>query len=91
MNKEDLIVLGFQDIGCITITNSMICDLGGRRVLIVECLGTPNETMFICEKSRVGDHYTDLICLHNFDYDGKLTKQKVEHLIKFFENDWSFT
>ena len=89
MNKEDLIELGFKEVDYFTIMDSIIYDLGRRRLLSVGCLGTPNEVMFLCEKSKAGDHYTDLVCVHNFDYDGKLTKQKVEYLIKYFETDWN--
>ena len=89
INKEDLIELGFKESDHYTCLESLIYKLSRDRVISVGCLGTPNEVMFLCEESKVGDYYTDLVCLHSFDYDGKLTKEKVEHLIKYFETDWS--
>lgn len=90
MNKETLIALGFKEVGHYTCLDSLIYKLSRNRVISVGCLGTPNELVYLCEKSYDGNYYTDLVCVHNFDYDGKLTKQKVEHLIKYFETDWNW-
>ena len=88
MNKEDLISLGFKEFDHYTCINSLVYELSRDRVISVGCLGTPNEVIYLCEKSPDDNYYVDLVCVHNFDYDGKLTKQKVEYLIKYFEKDW---
>lgn len=33
---------------------------------------------------------TDLVCLHNYDYDGYLTEEKVESLIKYIGDKNSY-
>ena len=58
------------------------------------CLGTPNESVWLCYKGDEGSTEIDnLICMHNCDYDGKLTKEKVKYLIEYFEKtqfSWAF-
>ena len=83
MTEEDLLSIGF-----VKGELSLKYYLYGKRFISVFCVGTPNEVVYLCYKDSV-DIVDDLVCVHNFDYDGKLTKQKVEHLIKYFENDWS--
>lgn len=86
ISKDDLLELGFQEIPHFTVMGSVVYELGRNRLLTVGCAGTPNETMFIVEKSKVGDHYTDLVCMHNHDYDGYLSKESVAALIEWFKN-----
>jgi len=82
MNKQDLIEIGFKEIPHYTVTDSVIYDLGRHRQLSVGCVGTPNEMVFISETSDKNDKLiTDLICLHNYDYDGYLTDKKIKSLV----------
>lgn len=83
MTEEGLLSIGFVKGGL-----SLKYHLSRKRFISVLCVGTPNEVMYLCYKDSV-DIVDDLVCVHNFDYDGNLTKQKVEHLIKYFETDWS--
>lgn len=60
-----------------------ISELGRRRFLSAGCVGTPNEYMWIYEVDRDDDKkITDLVCLHNWDYDGFLTIDKVKSIIE---------
>lgn len=83
MTEECLLSMGF-----VKGELSLKYHLSRKRFISVSCVGTPNEVVYLCYKDSV-DIVDDLVCVHNFDYDGKLTKQKVEHLIKYFETDWS--
>lgn len=83
MSNEDLIEIGFKPIPHFTIANSVVYDLGRNRQLSAGCVGTPNETLWVCGLGGSdGIQITDLICLHNWDYDGELTIEKVKILIK---------
>jgi hypothetical protein len=82
MKREDVIKLGFKPLPHFTIMDSLIYDLGRRRQLSIGCVGTPNETMFISEIDNENPRkITDSICLHNYDYDGYLTEDKIKNLI----------
>lgn len=80
--EDDLLGVGFEKIPHFTITNALIYKLGRHRYLSVGCVGTPNEMLWICETDDQDQRkVTDLVCLHNWDYDGYLTIDKVKGLI----------
>ncbi len=86
MKTVDLIAIGFKKIPQFTVTNtlsnSLIYSLGRHRYLSVDYVGTSNEMLFIYESSEQDEtDIRDLICLHNWDYDGTLTIEKVQTLI----------
>ena len=82
INNEQLKDIGFKEIPHFTITNSVIYKLGRNRHLSIGSAGTPNEMMWICSTDENDERViTDLICLHNYDYDGYLTIEKVCDLI----------
>ena len=75
--------IGFKKIPHFTIANSVVYDLGRNRQLSAGCVGTPNEMLWICEIDEKDNmKVTDLVCLHNWDYDKELTIEKVKTLIK---------
>lgn len=81
-DREYLKNLGFKELPHDTIMNSMVLDLGRRRTLSVGCLGEPNEMVFISEHDHNDQKkITDSVCLHNWDYDGYLTKGKLQNLL----------
>lgn len=83
MTTEELIKIGFEVIPHFTVTNAHIYKLGRHRHLSIGCAGTPNEMMFICSTDDKDERkITDLICLHNYDYDGYMTIEYVENVIK---------
>ncbi len=83
MTNDDLIKIGFKELPHFTIGNSVNFNLGRNRFLSASSVGTPNEFLYIYETDAL-DHkmITDLICLHNYDYDGPLQLTKVQELIK---------
>ena len=82
MSNEDLISIGFETIKHFTITNSVIYDLGRNRHLSAGCVGEPNEMIWICYmEDRDSEHIDDLVCVHNYDYDGLISLEKVKLLI----------
>ncbi|MCX0343623.1 hypothetical protein NVV24_13340 [Acinetobacter radioresistens] len=84
MSNKDFIALGFKEFSYHTVGNSVSYNLGRRRYLSAVCIGQGNEALFLCEKSEVGNYYTDLVCIHNRDYDGLITLEKVKALIGWF-------
>lgn len=82
MTNEDLIEIGFERIPHFTIGDTIVYDLGRRRQLSATGIGTPNEFLFISViDAENPKRITDSICLHNYDYDGYLTIEKVVSLI----------
>lgn len=80
MTNEDLIAIGFRPMPNFTILNSVIFDLGRNRYLSAGCVGTCNEIVFISEQDDKGE-VSDCICIHNYDYDGFLTLEKIKCII----------
>lgn len=82
--SEDILIdeIGFERLPHFTIQNALIYKLGRNRHLSIGDVGTPNEMLFICESDEKDYRIiTDLVCLHNYDYDGYLSKLKLETLI----------
>lgn len=50
MNKQEVLSLGFQEVPYYTILDSLVYELPRDRILSLGCLGTPNETLFLCER-----------------------------------------
>lgn len=85
LNREEVISLGFKEIPHFTILHNLIYDLGRNRELSIGGLGSCNETIFICETELIEQkekRITDLVCIHNYDYDGPITLEKLQSLIK---------
>lgn len=82
MTKQDFLDIGFKELPHLTITNSLTYDLGRRRLLSADCVGTPNEMIWICETQLLDNkQINDLICLHNYDFDGYITRKKMLSII----------
>lgn len=86
MTRLEAQALGFQEVGHYTVANSLLFDLGRNRHLSYGCLGTPNETLWLCEVNpQQPREITEIICLHNYDYDGYLTVERLQQLLSFFQ------
>jgi len=82
MTIDDLKSIGFEPIPNFTVMNSHFYRLGRHRHLSVCDVGGKSEMMFICETSDQDERIvSELICLHNYDYDGELSADKVVSLI----------
>jgi hypothetical protein len=87
MERQELIDIGFKEIPHFTIGNSLIFDIGRFRYISVSSLGTANEFVWICQASRKDlSKVTDLVCIHNYDYDGYITLEKVKSIIEVFKS-----
>lgn len=84
MDRSEALEIGFKESPHPTVMNTLVYDLGRRRSINLCCLGQGNEFIYLCEKSRVGEHYTDLVCIHNYDYDGFITIERLKALIDWF-------
>jgi hypothetical protein len=82
ITRESLKKLGFVEVPHFTIGKVMTFKMGGRRVLSISDVGTPNEMMFIGQLTRHEDRYDDLVRVHNYDFDGYMTQERMEALLK---------
>lgn len=79
MTNEDLIKLGFETIPHPTIGDTVIYDIGRNRYLSASSMGDPNEMIFLCEHDEKDTtKVTDVIVLHNYDYDGYITEERLK-------------
>lgn len=82
MNRQEAIEMGFKEMPHFTIQNSLIYDLGRNRQLCIGNIGTPNEIVFISETDDEDNRIIrECIVLHNYDYDGYLTKERLQQFI----------
>ena len=82
MNTDDLIDIGFEPISSFTIMNSFIYKLGRYKHISISNIGTTNEMVWICVRNAQNEkEITDAICIHNYDYDGFLTENKLKTII----------
>jgi len=82
MTNQDLLELGFKELPHMTIGNAVQYNLGRGRFLSANSMGTPNEILFICKLDEEDEKkITDAVCIHNYDYDGYLTREKLVSLI----------
>jgi hypothetical protein len=79
LTHDLLLDLGFKPMPHFTIMGTMIFVLGRNRHLSIGNVGTPNEMMFVCQQE--GNTIIDLVCLHNYDYDGYLRPEKLVALM----------
>lgn len=81
MDRQEVIDIGFKELPHFTITNALIYDIGRNRHLSYSCIREANEMLFICQRNHKNpEHIDDLVCLHNYDYDGLMTKKKINDL-----------
>ena len=81
LSRQEVLDLGFKELPHFTIMGSLTYDLGRLRQLSLSSIGTPNEMLWIVQIADNKMDITDLICLNNYDYDGYMTKIKLENLI----------
>lgn len=81
LTEEWLLKWGFDKIPHFTITNALVKDIGRNRILSVGCVATPNLMVFVGEinGNDITD-ITDLICVHNWDYDQEMYLHQFQNL-----------
>lgn len=88
ITREELIALGFKPVETFTVMKPLIYKVGRGRFISVGDINTPNEFAFLCELSPCDDKkISDLICIHNYDFDGYLTKEKVVNILNIFKGN----
>ena len=83
VTREELINIGFEPIPHYTVTNSLTYHLGRNNYLSIGNVGYPNEMLCIYSLDYNDDKkITDIVILHNYDYDGYITMSKIEDIIR---------
>lgn len=79
LDEAWLLKMGFEGHDHFTIMNDKFLKLSRNRYISIGCVGTPNEMIFLqeIEEGKVND----LICLRNFDYDGRMHVHTLQNLI----------
>jgi hypothetical protein len=79
LTEEWALKLGGKKIPHFTVTNAIVFDIGRGREICIGCVGTPNLMIFLSytENGKV----TDLVCVHNWDYDGDINVHQLQNLI----------
>jgi len=72
--------LGFKSHEHFTIGDVIYIDLDRNRQLSMSCLGTPNEFLSLCEVDYNKKLITNVVVLHNYDYDGPLFLHKIQNI-----------
>lgn len=82
LKQEELLAIGFEKIPTFTVNNCLIYNLGRGRMLQMGNTGNCNEMLCISQLDDENDKkISDLIVLHNYDYDGFITLEKIKTLI----------
>jgi len=85
ITRDRVLELGFKELPHFTVMDSLIYDLDRNRHLSLDCVGTPNEMLFICEVNEEHNKIIDdAVVLSNYDYDGYLTEERLSLLLTFF-------
>ncbi len=83
LTRNEVKEMGFYELPHFTIGASLLYDLGRNRHLSISSLGTPNEMVFLDELEAATDKMIKhLIVIRNYDYDGPLTREILEMLLK---------
>lgn len=85
LTREQLEAIGFKERNKSPFFSSMIFAIGRHRYLNVASVGTPNEMMLIQCNSDAEDKIEDQVVIHNYDYDGWLTIEKVQSLVQLLK------
>lgn len=80
LSKEDALEIGFKSLHASSF-KSLSYDLGRKKSLSIRGIGTPNEMVWLLQTSK----NVDIIPIHNWEYNGFLSKDKLEGLIKLLK------
>lgn len=86
VTETDLIDLGFVYNERVFIMSSYVLKLGRGRILCANDIETCNATLFIIQQDEHYDTVPDVVCLYNYDYDGKLLLDSLRSIIKGIRN-----
>lgn len=81
LSPEWLERFGFNRLPHFNIMDNLIKDIGRRRILSIGAVGTANEMLWLCEVNATDpNEIDDLVCLWNFDYDGRLYVHHLQNI-----------
>lgn len=83
MTKESLLKKGFTESPHRVLGAVLTLTIGRNRTLMASSIGTPNEVIFITQKDH-NSGQIDMVCIHNFDYDGPLSENKLDAIVSIF-------
>jgi len=75
---------GFVELQHEIFPNLFVLSVGRYRKIKIASLNTTNEVVFISQLDY-NERKEDLVCLHNFDYDGYFTEEKLANLLSLFK------
>lgn len=78
LTEEILLKCGAKKLPHFTVTNCHLLDLGRNRFLSFSDMNNANQMVWLqtIDESRI----TDLVCVHNYDYNGKMMLHQLQNL-----------
>ena len=71
LTEEWLLKFGGEKLPHFNIGDSILFDIGRNRYISISSIGSGNEMIYLKEMNQDnGMECIDLVCLHNYDYDG---------------------
>lgn len=78
VTRSWLLEKGFKSLNHFTVTNSLFRPIGRDRYICVGDIDNANQMVYL--ETIIDDKITDLVCVHNYDYDGRLYMHKFQNL-----------
>lgn len=80
LTEDILLKAGGYKLPHMTVTDSVLFDIGRDRILSIGCIEDCNQMAWL--QHIEGKKVTDLVCIHNYDYDGWLYLHTFQNLFK---------
>ncbi|SBV91848.1 hypothetical protein [uncultured Dysgonomonas sp.] len=80
LTEDILLKAGGYKLPHMTVTDSVLFDIGRDRILSIGCIEDCNQMAWL--QHIEGKKVTDLVCIHNYDYDGWLYLHTLQNLFK---------
>lgn len=84
LTEEWLIRFGFERKPHLIFTSLFEMDFGRKRKLLICDVDTPNQMIYLCQEDKTMEN-PDLICLWNYDYDGKINIHEFQNILQIFK------
>lgn len=81
LSRRLALQLGFKELPHFAIGQPLVFDLGRNRHLSIGSISSPNLTVYLCETVIKSNDISDLICIHNWDYDKELYVHKLQNIV----------
>lgn len=78
LTEELLLKYGFSKLNHFTVTNSLYKPIGRDRYICIGDIDNANQMVYL--ETIINGKITDLVCVHNYDYDGRLYVHKLQNL-----------